>query len=415
MPFNVDKMTPVEHLRFLTLNQSLADLPYFARNFSLDFLPHQDLTPHATPWIIIGCSYSGLRAAISRDRYPETFLAAYAASAPVQLRVDHNTFFEPIYQKLFDRGYQNCTTDLHAIVEYIDQQLVDPRHASFIKQQFLGPGAEANSNGDFTMAIFNVYAHFQSRGLGGGAHGLGAFCDYLEWDHISMSPAGPEGLVSKFGVELLVDRFASWPGLVATVNRNFDTECVGPNEQLAASCELGRTESDPTAISWEWQLCSELGLFSTQNPAANAIMSTYQSVQFRQSLCSRQFPDAYAKGLLDIVPAAAQINSETGGGAMRPSNVFWTAGQYDPWRDLTPLLDGSNYTFQTRDDRSGEYLECDSPAQEEGEDELFGYVFEDAQHCADYNIHFEQANQARDIFSRALKGWLKCFGKTNTA
>lgn len=203
---------------------------------------------------MIGCSYSGLRAAISHSRYPETFLAAYAASAPVELTVDHDTFFEQIYQKLADRGHTNCTADLHAITIYIDHRLAVPSTALAIKQQFLGVGAETNSNGDFTLAIYGpIYGHFQSQGLDRGNSSLASFCDYLEWDHTINSSAGPEGLASKLGVELLIDRFASWPDLLPTVNKNFGVNCAGLNQSLPVSCDLGAPETDRDTISWEWQ------------------------------------------------------------------------------------------------------------------------------------------------------------------
>lgn len=360
---------------------------------------------------MVGCSYSGLRAAISRARYPETFLAAYAASAPVQLTIDHNRFFEQIYQKLVDRGHSNCTADLHAVSNYIDSQLADPGTAPTIKQRFLGTGAEGNSNGDFTLAIYGpIYGHFQSQGLGRGNKSLASFCDYLEWDHTLNSPAGPEGLAPKFGIEFLVDRFASWPSLLSTINKNWKVNCAGLNKSLPVSCDLGAPETDPRSISWKWQQCSELGLFSTQTPSDHAIISSYQTVQYRQSLCTRQFSDAYTNGLLDVSPVAEQINTETGGRYMRPSNVFWTAGQYDPWRDLTPLARGENYTSRIHDDGSEDTETCDAPIEKD--DELFGYVFEDEQHCADYNTHLDSANQARETFSHALKGWLKCFRRT---
>lgn len=362
---------------------------------------------------MIGCSYSGLRAAISRSRYPDTFLAAYAASPPVELIVDHNNFFEPIYQKLMDRGRSNCAADLHKLSNHIDQQLADPTTALKIKQRFLGVGSEANSNGDFTLAIYGpIYGHFQSQGLGRGDDSLASFCDYLEWDHTFNSTAGPEGLASKLGTELLVDRFASWPNLLPTINKNFGVNCAGLNESLPASCDLGAPETDPGAISWEWQQCSELGLFSTQVPSSHGIMSSYQTLQYRQSLCMRLFPDAYDKGLLSIPPIAEQINAETGGRSMRPSNVFWTAGQYDPWRDLTPLVEGVNYSSQLHNGEPDGETECDATVKKK--DELFGYVFEDEQHCVDYNTHLDSANEARQIFSHALKGWLECFRAKNS-
>lgn len=72
----------MEHLKYLTTEQALADIPYFAANFSRLNHPDFDLTPRGTPWIMIGGSYPGIRAAITRNKYPDTIFAALCFVRP---------------------------------------------------------------------------------------------------------------------------------------------------------------------------------------------------------------------------------------------------------------------------------------------------------------------------------------------
>jgi Serine carboxypeptidase S28. len=48
-----------EHLQYLNNKQALADIPFFAANFTRGNYSEVDLTPSGTPWVMIGGSYSG--------------------------------------------------------------------------------------------------------------------------------------------------------------------------------------------------------------------------------------------------------------------------------------------------------------------------------------------------------------------
>ncbi len=80
--------------KYLTTEQALLDVVYFAKTFSRPGKEFAgiDLTPKKTPWIFVRCSYPGSRAALMRVAYPDTIFASYAASAPVQAVVEMPEF-----------------------------------------------------------------------------------------------------------------------------------------------------------------------------------------------------------------------------------------------------------------------------------------------------------------------------------
>lgn len=414
LPYSINLTTPWEHFKPLTYKQALADIPYFARTFHRKYLSDHDLTPESTPWVMIGCSYSGVRAALSRQMYPETFFAAYASSAPVEARVDFRSYFDLVYRGMENYGYGNCSRDLHEIINYIDLQLSSRSDkVTAIKELFLGPGlgAQNNHNGDFALALAFIYTSFQSQGMtkreskGVGAISLAALCDYLETDPQAQAPAPDVGLAPTWGSKYLTERLASWPPLLKSINRDFKTNCRLLDSSLRPSCDLSqKRESDPMMIAWSWLLCSEWGYFSVQNAGPRSIVSKYLSPEYHRNLCYGQFPGANATGDLPRVPRAEQFVHETGGQWMRPSNVFWTAGEYDPWRGLTPLSTVNLATDPSM--ASTEIPECNA---EMSEKKIFGQVISNSQHCSDFTAGFEPGRQVRLIFVQALKRWLSCY------
>ncbi|KAB8276669.1 serine carboxypeptidase S28-domain-containing protein [Aspergillus minisclerotigenes] len=402
LPFPVNTSTPNEHFKYLTNSQALADLPYFAEKFTLN---GTDLSPKSSPWIMLGGSYPGMRAAFTRNEYPDTIFASFAMSAPVEARVNMTIYFEQVYRGMVANGLGGCAKDLKAINDYIDSQLDKKGQAAdAIKTLFLGKEGIHNSNGDFTAALGSIYNLFQSYGVDGGEESLSQLCSYLD------KGASPNGIARKIGVKELTEKFAAWPPLLYLINQwgsqvgDGNSNCKGQNNSTETVCELGGQFTDPDTISWTWQYCTEWGYLQADNVGPHSLLSKYQSLEYQQSLCYRQFPGAKESGLLPEHPEANETNAETGGWTIRPSNVFWSAGEFDPWRTLTPL---SNETFAPK----GVQISTNIPkcGVETPENVLFGYVIPRAEHCFDYDLSYKPADKSRKLFSLALKKWLPCW------
>lgn len=77
-----------EDLQPFTLENSIDDLVYFARNLKLPFDADGASHPDKTPWTLSGCSYSGALAAWTEKLASGTFWAYEAGSAVVEVRND---------------------------------------------------------------------------------------------------------------------------------------------------------------------------------------------------------------------------------------------------------------------------------------------------------------------------------------
>ncbi|KAL5045964.1 hypothetical protein BDW71DRAFT_197970 [Aspergillus fruticulosus] len=345
LPYPINNHTPPEHWKYLTTRQALADIPAFAENFTRPGLQQHDLTPKSTPWVMIGGSYPGARAAFARNEYPDTIFASFATSAPVQAQINMSVYYEQIYRSMVANGIRNCASDIHAALEYIDNQLSQEDTAASIKQLFFGAGAEKISNEDFTQALAVIYGSFQTYGIDGPAGSLGEFCRYLESDPLTGQTAGADGLAPILGNRYLAERWAGWPTFTQLVNANYETNCRGLNKSAARSCELNKPVTDASAIAWTWQYCSQWGFYQSNNEGVHSLLSRYQTLEFQQFVCNRQFPEAVKSGHLPPQPQADALNAEFGGWNIRPSNVYFSAGEFDPWRALT-LLSTEQFSLQ---------------------------------------------------------------------
>ncbi|KAL5119384.1 hypothetical protein ACEQ8H_002653 [Pleosporales sp. CAS-2024a] len=380
-PTPVDINTPAEDFTFLTTEQSLADVHVFAQQFDLrDRGINSSLTPDKTPWVFVGGSYPGMRAAFMRNTYPNTIFAAYASSAPVQAVVDQSFYFDPMWRGMQKYGFGNCSRDIQAAVRYIDKVL-DGKNGSAsdaLKVQFLGLGAEKNSHGSFADALTTILSAWMSYGVEGGVLGLRRFCDWIETDEDGMMPvvSSSQGWSGKKGAKWVAQRWASYPWFVANVNKYLETECSG-RDNVQGDCNLNKKFTEPAMISWVWQYCTQWGYFQSANLGPQQLVSKYNSLSHWKDVCHRQFPDA-PHSLFPEWPDVNRTNRIFGGWNIRPSNTYWSNGEFDPWRTLSPT--------STEPAAPNTHVFKDAPQCGHGQrrGELFGYIIPDAQHCYDF-------------------------------
>ncbi|KAF2840992.1 hypothetical protein M501DRAFT_930408 [Patellaria atrata CBS 101060] len=403
-PEPINLQTQPKAFKYHNTMQALADVPYFARNFSRPNI-NADLTPGSTPWIFIGGSYPGMRAAFMRKFYPETIFASYASSAPVQASTDMSFYFEPVYRGLNHYGWGNCTSDIKAAIKYIDRAMLSPRKAAAIKRQFLGRGAENNSNAVFADALSTIFWYWQSYGV---EYLLRDFCDHIATDPKTGKTSPAQGWAPSKGPEFVLQQWATWRDFATNVNDFLETNCEGQtrpdvNPALLPDCDLNRQFTDPASIAWTWQYCTEWGFLQSANLGPNQIVSSWNSLQHQKDICHRQFPTGRRSGLLPEWPRTAETNRKFGGWDIRPSNTYWSGGEFDPWRTLSPL---SSEPFAPRVQEIQSIPACGATTSR---NKIFGYNIANAQHCYDFRTTFAPGAVSRKYFTDALSQWLECF------
>lgn len=141
-----------ENLRFLTTDQALADMAYFARNVVYEGLEHLDLTAPKTAYIAYGGSYAGAFVAFLRKLYPDVYWGAISSSGVTEAIYDYWEYFEAarIY------GPKDCIAATQKLTHVIDNILIgknDTAYPDRLKSAF-GLGNLSRTD-DFANAITN--------------------------------------------------------------------------------------------------------------------------------------------------------------------------------------------------------------------------------------------------------------------
>lgn len=140
-----------ENLQYLTLENSIKDLTYFANNVKLPFAKHGSSNAKDVAWVTMGGSYSGALSAWTASVDPGTLWAYHASSAPVQAVSDYYGYFLPVQQGM----PQNCSKDVSLVIDHMDGILMagNQKKIHDLKAMF---GLEAlEHNDDFMAALEN--------------------------------------------------------------------------------------------------------------------------------------------------------------------------------------------------------------------------------------------------------------------
>ncbi|KAK1765193.1 serine carboxypeptidase S28-domain-containing protein [Phialemonium atrogriseum] len=450
----------LDDYQYLTIEQALADVAYFAKEvFNKTKLGSdntvlagtdatQHLDPYHTPWIWVGGSYPGNRAAWARIRNPEVVYAAWASSAPVETVADGSAYFNSIYRAL----PRNCTSDIQAVVDHIDEvfdsgdesSILDIKVAVYLSTQGVdGDGEWIQSNaadlsntnvatGLFTLLMTMV----QSFGI---TSTVQRFCDSMEAFNVDAylgnASATSTDPVERFSTNLYNngDGTPSDLGIAASnsVEIGLAAYLYGLNQYLDMFIsemmdKLGSEETSEYVFgdihAWKWQVLTEIGgVMAVNGSSPLRLGSKLLNYTFYHETDMTGYFPGFAQSAFPDTPNTTYPNS-LGGWNMKPSNVMWTNGEFDPWRAFSVMsLDqdlGAPKRKITQDiPKCGE-----APS---GTD-IFGLLFAGAVHAEDISFRpgdsprgsEDVANppvkQSAELFIKAYLEWLPCFKASRT-
>ncbi|KAJ3937454.1 MAG: peptidase S28 [Lentinula lateritia] len=434
LPFPINENTTAQQWQFLTTEQALEDVVFFADSFSknsssasefqvlmssasvnstasinLQSLP---LHPSVTPWVWLGGSYPGVRGALLRQRNPETIFAAWASSAPVHAQVDMWAYYAAAQRSLTT----NCSADWVAVTSYVDNvlrgtnaTLIEDLKFDLLKARLSGPGGntsgadgltkqQANKTSDVDAAsiLMDPLDFYQYYGF---VDSILPFCNLLETKNFTAAPA-ENGLVSISGVEDALQAF-----LAALAELDYDS--------------IPGSADDPVAdMSWMRQYCSEYGFYQRGDPDNPlSIETSFQSLELFQQQCNEAFSDH-----LPTWPQVGNIN-KYGGWDMQPSNIMFANGEFDPWRTMGLASIESNAPQRKP---SVIVPGCNVPSNATT---FFGITYDNMVHVSDMRVllipdsnhtdfktigFYSPVSQAPfytglGLFQLALDEWLPCF------
>ncbi|KAJ5103846.1 hypothetical protein N7532_004375 [Penicillium argentinense] len=327
-----------ENLQHLTLENSIADLTYFARNVKLAFDTNNSSNAQNAPWVFSGGSYSGALAAWTESTSPGTFWAYHASSAPVQGIYDFWQYFTPVQEGM----PKNCSKDVSRVIEYIDNVQASGSETQMQKLKDMFGLGELDHFDDFASALQNGPWLWQSNTFYTGYSDFYKFCDYVEnVEQGSKRLPGPNGV----GLKKALHGYAKW-----FRNEHLPGSCANYgywSDQNTTACYDTYNTSNPmfTDISvnntidrqWQWILCNE-PLFYWQDGAPSGVptvVSRAVNAEYWQRQCALYFPEVngHTYGSANG-KTVSTVNAWTKGWDLTKTNrLIWANGQFDPWRD----------------------------------------------------------------------------------
>jgi len=420
--------------KYHTVEQALEDVVYFAQNVALPGYSAEEndlLSARNTPWIFMGGSYPGCRAAWVRARNPETFYASWASSGPVEAMYDGSPYTDAIYRALSP----TCAADVTAVIGYVDEVL-DGKHGSdalqhlqeltFVLSATLSDlQASYNISEAIELSPFQVgevlnqplVAHFQNKPP---KYTTDLFCKYMQ----SYNPNGKATNTTNVAMGVLTragNQTLSSQGVVGKygVLEGLNAYAYASSTYLRKYPEVGGDNSTliPNALadikSWEWQALNQFGYIQGSNPDNVTIVSKYYNYT---AVYEEEKTETFTFGpkFLPDQPDVGSLN-KYGGWNMEVSNVMWTNGQYDPWRQFGVMSQQVDFGAPTRN------ITQKVPACNKVSDstDVFGLLYPGAVHCPDLNQSpYYPMNGSAPVqlglalFEQALDAWLPCFNSS---
>ena len=177
----IQENTTAEQWRFLTTDQALEDVVYFANAFTHDA---RIFHPSSTPWVWVGGSYPGVRGALLRQRNPETIFAAWASSAPVHAQVDMASYYAAAERSLT----RNCSADWVAVTRHVDSVLRSGNASAateikfaLLKALLSGPGGNTTGAQNLTKSQAAVTSDVNAASILMEALNFYQVCPNLVW------------------------------------------------------------------------------------------------------------------------------------------------------------------------------------------------------------------------------------------
>ncbi|RIB24965.1 peptidase S28 [Gigaspora rosea] len=295
------------NMKFLTVNQVLADFAEFIKNPPTDIIK----IPKDAKWIFVGGSYAGNLATWMRKKFPKLVFAAWASSAPLLTKIN---FFE------YDQGVAHALP-CHDRVADAFKFVIDPillsgnrTEITALKSQF---GLDVlDDDQDFASAISHpvslmVQSYFPPTSPSE-IDTIPTFCAAF-----TKAPDNkPE--TSTLILAQVTKFFLNVSGITTpdAIKTNFATSALNtsvPNDM----------------VSFMYQYCTQFGWYQiAPKPPKQSLRSQIVNRDYYQKQCNFVFPEIPP-------PHVKRIVRQFGGNTGRFSRTIFINGELDPWKHLT--------------------------------------------------------------------------------
>ncbi|KAH6630758.1 serine carboxypeptidase S28-domain-containing protein [Chaetomium sp. MPI-SDFR-AT-0129] len=331
-----------ENLRFLTTDQALADMAYFAENVVYEGLEHLDLTSAKNPYIAYGGSYAGSFVAFLRKLYPDVYWGAISSSGVPEAIWDfwqyydaHNAYVE-----------KDCIETTRRLTYMVDTILIGERYTEYpqrLKNAF-GLGNLTRSD-DFAYTISYGISGLQGLNWDPALNytGFGEYCGNLTattnlYPELAALEKEARELLVAGGWEDILDeltpKLLNYIGYVDATTVQSCTDSGRTQDSCFTNYNTTYYQQDDLSQDWRlwpYQYCFEWGFLQTGSGVPitdRPLLSRLIDVPFSSIVCREAF------GITE--PAQVDRINKWGGFNISYPRLAFVDGERDPWRAAGP-------------------------------------------------------------------------------
>jgi pimeloyl-ACP methyl ester carboxylesterase len=296
-----------ENLKFLTVDQALADYADFITYFASSI---GDKNQDNHPWFVFGRSYGGALSSWFRIKYPDLSKGSLSSSGVVNSIL----WFDEFDTNVHDVIPASCANKLKAINLAFEALNYADNHNSylFVRRQMGAPDRL------WSPDLFYMIADAWTMAV-----------QYGEKDNLC---SAMEAIPSDASHHELVTYYSDW--VKGYYGEDFGLSCFY-NTMCLRDYEFNPYYTTNDDRSWRWQKCYELAYFQTRprGEPLNALRSQVLTQNYMLSQCENIF----GENVLPPTPSTEDINTKYGGANPQGHNIFYSDFSDDPWRSASVL------------------------------------------------------------------------------
>ncbi|KAK4034559.1 serine carboxypeptidase S28-domain-containing protein [Parachaetomium inaequale] len=329
-----------QSLRFLTTDQALADMAYFAQHVVFEGLEHLDLTSAKNPYIAYGGSYAGAFVAFLRKLYPDVYWGAIASSGVPEAIYDYWQYYEAA--RIFSP--QDCVVATQKLTHVVDNILIGKADTDYVRRLKTAFGlGNLTRNDDFAYTISSGISGLQGLNWDPALNdtGFGEYCNNMTattqlYPGLASLESEARALVEAGGygdeADVLTNQLLNYIGYV---NATAIASCNKPNQE-ACFTNYNSTFYQQDDLKQDWRLwayqyCFEWGYLQTGSgvpPSQLPLISRLIDIPFLSTVCRQAFN-------ITTPPQIERINQH-GGVHISYPRLAHVDGERDPWRYASP-------------------------------------------------------------------------------
>lgn len=297
--------TRTDQLRFLSVDQALADLAHFVQEMRRTVEGAENAKV-----IMVGGSYSATMVVWFRQKYPHLVNGAWASSAPLHVKLDFVEYKEVASQSIRLVGGNACADRIQRGFAQVEDLIKQGEYDKVVQDFNLCDSTNLSKTLDsqtFLSSVSDTFAGVVQYHWPGDIEGI---CDIIN---------DPKYKTDE-------EALAGW--FTSRSTRCFD---VSYDNMISYYRNTDWTHGANTGVMrpWLYQTCAEVGWYQTSG-SENQIFGSGFPIDLYIRWCSDLYDKKFPEPLLHV--NMARTNAIYGHMNPEVTNVFFTQGQLDPWR-----------------------------------------------------------------------------------